>query len=182
MRRARGGGLWQTAAVPLGRDQIRTAFERLDQELRRRGVRAECYVVGGAVLCVALNARPSTKDVDAWFSEPAAVRAAAAVVAEELDLPADWLNDAAKAFVPANAGFERWLSLPNLDVSVADARTLLAMKCAAARTKEDTGDIQFLAAHLGLRSAREVLAVVLAYYPEERLPLRARLLLEELFP
>ena len=168
--------------MPLERDQIRTAFEHLDQQLGRRGVRAECYVVGGAVLCVALNARPSTKDVDAWFSEPAAVRAAAAVVAEELDLPADWLNDAAKAFVPANAGFERWLALPNLDISVADARTLLAMKCAAARTQEDTGDIQFLAAHLGLDKAAEVLSVVLAYYPEERLPLRARLLLEELFP
>ena len=165
----------------LDRASIQTAFQRLDAELARRGVHAECYVVGGAVLCVALDARPSTKDVDAWFTEPADVRAAARIVAEELGLPADWLNDAAKAFIPERAGFERWLSLPNLDVSVADARTLLAMKCAAARTAEDAGDIRFLANHLELTTAASVLQVALAYYPAERLPLRTRLLLEELF-
>ena len=166
----------------LEKDQIRLAFERLDAALGRRGVKAECYVVGGAVLCVSLAARPSTKDVDAWFTEPAAMRSAAREVAQDLGLPEDWLNDAAKAFVPANAGFERWLSLENLDVSVADARTLLAMKCAAARTNEDAGDIRFLANHLALTSEQDVLAVALAYYPPERLPLRTRLLLEEMFP
>ena len=55
------------------------------------------------------------------------------------------------------------------------------MKCAAARTAEDAGDIRFLAARLDLRSAEEVLEVVLSYYPVERLPVRTRLLLEEMF-
>jgi hypothetical protein len=43
------------------------------------------------------------------------------------------------------------------------------------------GDIRFLAQRLGLRSSREVLAVVLDFYPADRLPVRVRLLLEELF-
>lgn len=55
------------------------------------------------------------------------------------------------------------------------------MKCAAARSAEDAADIAFLAKHLGLASASEVLNVVLAYYPPERLPVRTRLLLEEMF-
>jgi len=109
------------------------------------------------------------------------VRAAADEVATELGLDEGWLNDAAKAFVPANAGYEVWRALPNLSVSTVDARTLLAMKAAAARTAEDAADIRFLADHLGLRSADAVLQVVLAYFPAERLPVRVRLLIEELF-
>jgi hypothetical protein len=165
----------------LTREQITLALTRLNDELAAMGICAECYIVGGAVMCLALDARASTQDVDAWFTEPQAVRVAAAKVAEALELPADWLNDAAKAFVPAQAGFERWRQMSNLDVSVADARTLLAMKCAAARTAEDTADIAFLTKHLGLATAAEVLDVVLAYYPPERLPVRTRLLLEEMF-
>lgn len=165
----------------LRRDQIEAALTALDEELCRRSIHAELYIVGGAVMCLALDARPATKDVDAWFTEPQAVRAAARVVAEALALPEDWLNDAAKAFLPPGAGFERWRALPNLDILVADDRTLLAMKCAAARTAEDAGDIAFLARRLGLASTGAVLSVVLSYYPAERLPVRTRLLLEEMF-
>ncbi|MBK7402201.1 MAG: hypothetical protein IPJ34_39670 [Myxococcales bacterium] len=165
----------------LSREQIEEAFSRLDAELGRRGTHAECFLVGGAVMCLALSARPSTKDVDGWFTEPATVREAARVVADELQLPEDWLNDAAKAFIPENAGFERWRSYENLQVSVADARTLLAMKCAAARTIEDAGDIRVLAGRLGLTTSEAVLEVVLAYFPPARLPVRTRLLLEEMF-
>ena len=165
----------------LSKEQIAAALAALNSEMARQGLRAELHVVGGAVMCLVHQARPATRDVDAWFSEAAAVREAARRVAQDLQLPEDWLNDAAKAFIPGQAGFEMWQSLSNLDVLVADDRTLLAMKCVAGRTLEDADDIRVLAAKLGLHSSQDILGVVLEYYPADRLPIRVQLMLEEMF-
>lgn len=161
---------------------IVAALGALDRRLAASGVRAELFLVRGAVLCVVHQARPSTRDVDGWFLPAAPVRDAARRVAGELGLPEDWLNDAAKGFIPAAAGFERWGDFDNLTVSVADERTLLAMKVAAARTDRDAEDIRFLAGRLGLTTADAILDVAAAYFPPEQLPVRAQLLVQEMFP
>jgi hypothetical protein len=165
----------------LTREQIEAALSMLDVELGRAGHQASIHLVGGAVMCLVFRAREATRDVDGWFEEPGVVRAAAARVAQALQLPENWLNDAAKGFLPAGARFESWRVLPNLSIFVADTRTLFAMKCAAARTEEDAGDIRVLARELGLTTSREALAMVEQYYAADRLPVRTRLLLEEMF-
>lgn len=163
------------------RETIIKALRALDEELGSHEVKAQIYLVGGAVMCLVHKARPATKDVDGWFTEPQILRSAAKKIADYLNLPSDWLNDAAKGFLPRNAEFEEWNFWPNLEVLVANPRTLLAMKCLAARGPVDRDDIVTLARILGLKSSAEVLDVVLHFFPAEQLPMRSQLLVEELF-
>jgi hypothetical protein len=67
------------------------------------------------------------------------------------------------------------------------AEYLLAMKCLASRIgstvaeADDTADIVQLIRHLQLPSAQAVMDLVTAYYPPERVPVKAKFLVETLF-
>lgn len=164
------------------RDTALRAFEELASELQSRGLHAHVFVVGGAAMALAFDARRMTRDIDAVFEPKSAVYDAAHAVAERLELPDDWLNDAVKGFVPgtdpeALPVFDR----PGLSVAAASARFLLAMKLRAARVEQDTDDIRFLAGILGLHTADAVLRVAAERYDAAELPPRARFLVEELF-
>ena len=51
----------------LTRARILSLFEALDDALGKEGVRGELYLVGGAVMCLAFDARRATRDVDGFF-------------------------------------------------------------------------------------------------------------------
>ena len=86
--------------VTLSAADIKLALDSLASELGAIGERGELVVVGGAALVLLFGARETTKDVDAYFLAPAGpvMRAAAARVADRLNLPEDWLNDGARGF------------------------------------------------------------------------------------
>lgn len=163
------------------REEIVAALTALGARLSERGIDGELYVVGGAAIAIAFDARRATRDVDAIFEPKQAVYAAADEVGDELGLPPGWLNDGVKGFVagPDDAA-ATVLEVPGLRVLVASPRILLAMKVLAHRIGEDDEDIRLLASELGLTDAASVLAVAEQVYGD-RLDVAARFFVEELF-
>lgn len=166
----------------MNREEILDALRRLATFLHERGIHGDLYLVGGAAMAVAYNARRSTRDVAAIFEPKMEIYQAARQVADEMGLPEGWLNDAVKGFV----GMEKpdpqplpVLDEPGLRVMAASPRHLLAMKLLAAR-REDEEDIRYLLDMLNIRRPAEAFRILLETYPEARIPPRARFLVEEI--
>lgn len=68
-----------------------------------------------------------------------------------------------------------------LTVEVASAKTLLAMKLHAGRGVRDDSDVATLSARLGLTSAGEAIEIYEQNYPNEAIPERSLIGLDELF-
>jgi hypothetical protein len=166
----------------LDRAAIETAFRRLGDRLARRGVVADLYVFGGAAMALAYDARRATRDIDAVFQPHGVVLDEARAVADELGLPHWWLNEQASAYVApgGDAAAPRVFDHPGLRVAAASPEHLLAMKVLAAR-RRDAEDIRFLVDHLQLTSAEQVLDLCAEVFPDEEVPGRARLVLEDVF-
>ncbi|HVF75653.1 MAG TPA: DUF6036 family nucleotidyltransferase [Acidimicrobiales bacterium] len=166
----------------LSRERILRLFAELDQELRRIDVRGDVFVVGGAAMTVAYDARPATRDVDAiWHPSTEVREAAAAIAGRHDDLEPDWLNDAVKGFLPGPDPAPRVVYDGDfLSVSAASPEYLLATKLLASRVSRDEADIVLLYDVCGLTSVDEGLEVVERYYPGRPIEAKVRFFLEEL--
>lgn len=169
--------------VKLTRQDILKLFELLDHELCEVGVEGEVYLVGGAVMCLALEARAATRDVDATFRPTRLVREAAARAARTANAPETWLNDAVQGYLSPRGEYDAFLDLPNLRVFVARPAYLLAMKCAAMRLGEefhDLEDVRYLLRYLNITTVDQAMAVVTRYFDEAQLLPKTHLALAEL--
>jgi len=166
---------------PLAREEIEESLRRVGHYLNEQGLVGEILLVGGAYMTLVLRRREATKDVDAYFATHAdAIREAAAYVAGEKGLPADWLNDAVKGFFYAQPETTLWLECPGLRVYAPSPQYIFAMKAVAGRP-EDLRDLRALREIIGLTSAVEGLAIVARYVPERLLTPRVQYLIEDLF-
>jgi hypothetical protein len=164
----------------LGREEIRTLLDDLSAELRVRGAKADVFLVGGAAIAVAYDEARSTRDLDAVFLPTDVVRQAAAAVAERRGLVPDWLNDAVKGFLPGpDPDAQRFYESASLNVDVASARYLLAMKLFAARAENDADDIMFLYRQLGFTTVEEGLDLVASVYQNRPIPAKVQYLVAE---
>jgi hypothetical protein len=164
------------------RAKIVEALQALGDELTARGIRGQVFIVGGAAMALAYSTRRVTRDIDAVFEPKAAIYEAAGAVAQQLDLPDDWLNDAAKAFMPGPDENARPLpDVAGIEITTASPRYLLAMKLMATRIGEDDEDIETLIRECEITSADEALDLLAHIYPRREPQLKTRLFLETLF-
>lgn len=164
----------------LDRDHITALLTELGQELHAAGLRGEMFLVGGAAMALVHSTRRATRDVDAAFEPKMAIYHAARRVGNRHDLGDDWLNDAAKAFMPGDDPHATvYFDHPGLRVRVASPRYLFAMKAMAARVERDSDDLRELYALSGFESVNAALDHVVATYPYLPLAPKVQYLLEE---
>ena len=167
----------------LTRSAILRLFEDLNQELAAENIVGELYLVGGAVMALVYNARPSTHDLDAYFKPTQAVRAAAARLAVKQGLGPGWLNDAVKGYLSSTGTFSPFWERSHLRVLTAQPEYLLAMKCLSMRLGpefHDESDVRFLLRTLNIETYQAALDILTRYYPLVRFPQKTLYALEEI--
>ncbi|MEQ6902125.1 hypothetical protein [Nocardioides sp. YIM 152588] len=148
--------------------EIAALLDALDDRLRRRGVAAAVFVVGGAAMSANRTRRDRvTEDVDALTRDETILDEARAL-ARERGLPENWLNSNALMWMPPLPSGV--LDVPDeagLRVTFADDGFLFATKLVAQRAK-DADDVVALALRLGLESASpaELEAHIRRYYTD----------------
>lgn len=168
----------------LNKDQIITALKALDRELASINIYGEINIVGGAVMCLAFNARNSTQDIDAIMAPAEILQKAAFNVSESLQLNNYfWINDSAKVFMSRQAEFVEFnLSLSHLKVMLATPEYMFAMKILSARSgTNDETDVIFLKKELKLKTADQALLLINYFYSKQKLSPESLALLKDLF-
>lgn len=167
----------------LDADRIRALLVELGARLHERGLEARLFLVGGAAMALSFSRERVTRDLDAVFEPKQEVYAAAARIARKHELPDAWLNDAVKGLLPDRqppiTGTGSFTA-PGIQVGVASAEYLFAMKAMAARQETDGEDLRRLQAMLGITTMEQALALVDRFYAPTRLSLKTQLILEDL--
>lgn len=166
-------------------DKRRILFllHRLHDKLEKKKIKAELYLVGGAVMCLVFETRPSTKDIDSYFLPQEKLRPIIRDIAREENIAEGWLNDSVKGFLSEHGKFANFLDLKFLKVFTAEPHYLLAMKCLAMRLGpefNDEDDIRYLLRHLNIETVAKALEVIAAYYPLDKFPQKSFYALEDI--
>ena len=151
--------------------------------LRERGEPAGIRIIGGAALSLRYFDRSTTEDVDAKIHPHESAVLVAAEVAIANGWPVDWLNTKADHFIPIyiDVGWESLYADGEVNIWVASAPALLAMKLHASRPGRDDDDIANLLALCGLGDELEAAELYESYYPGEVLPDKALRMLDAIF-
>jgi len=150
-------------------DEISDLLAELDERLRRAGISAAAFIVGGAAVAVRSSSdRRRTEDVDAITRDEILV-AESRAIARERGLPEDWLNGSAAMWMPPLPdGVLDHRAEPGLRVTYASDEFLLATKLIASRRK-DAEDVRELAERTDMTgaTAHALEALIYRYYTDQ---------------
>lgn len=168
----------------MDKEQLLMYLNALNHKMQQNEISGELHMYGGAVMCLVLNARQTTKDIDAWFVPTQDIRELIKQVAQDNEIDENWLNDGVKGFISENDEMEDFLTLSNLKISSAKPEYVFAMKCMAARNESDSKDIEdikFLIKYLNIKTYDEAEKILLKYFPPNLINIKTQLTLEEIF-
>jgi len=149
--------------------EVEELLRELTNRLHAAEVRGGIRVVGGAAIALLNSDRRATQDIDALFLPDTPIRDIAAQMSRERGLPSDWINDAAKAYVPL-VGLEDWHEVfraGQMVVYVGSVQMLLAMKLYANRGRRDTPDIEFLLEQCQVASLEDAQEIYERYHAQD---------------
>lgn len=170
-------------AQSLSREDIIRGLKELADDLNRRGISADIYIIGGAALVLRYFDRRLTVDVDLRAHNFDLIRPSAEIVAELNGWDPDWINNAATQFVPSLGKDVTWETVyqqQGISFKVTTPEVMLMMKLAASRTGRDDQDIANLLAITGITTVDELSELFELYYPGDVLPQKALRMIDAL--
>ena len=140
------------------RHEIEEGLKRLGELAQAKGLHIQLTLVGGAVMVLRFNARPSTRDIDAVILQPREarlVRELAKHVADEFEWAEDWLNDGAKGYLVGISDGPIVFQAPGIEARSPSMEQLLAMKLSAWRDDIDISDARRILQEVGQGKAKD---------------------------
>ena len=133
---------------PYSKEEIEKYLSLLSKEIKKEfGRNAKFVVVGGAAILLNYDFRLNTMDIDAYISSGGSIKSAIYKIAEDNDLPEDWLNSdflKTTSFTHKLTEVSKYYKTYNkvLDVRIVDNEYLIAMKIKSFRKyKYDLSDV-----------------------------------------
>ena len=152
----------------LTKDLIIRCLKRLGEELKKIDMNGEILLAGGAAMCLVHSARDMTKDIDALYEPKTVINKLTKIIAEQENVPEDWLNDGVKGYIGDNVPVDEFLVFDSLKVNVVAPEYLLSMKLMSSRYGEtDADDILFLLNKLHINTFDEAISILTSFYPQK---------------
>ena len=160
------------------KQEILEALNDIAEMALKQNKTIEIGIYGGSAIVLSWEFRKSTRDVDvAIYNDAGYLKGIAGQIAQERNLPKDWLNDGVKGFLSNKEERQLFLELPEnsetkgLRVFTPTPEYLLAMKCMAMRigdleNSSDIEDIKNLIQITGLSTKDQIISLVEKFYPE----------------